>query len=177
MRQFNLYKRGNVFYVRFWDPETHSYTTAISTRERDEQAAYAAVYFFEKHGVMGQPERTVEHVLTNHRLKTQIASANLSLADVEEIVAGLKERKLLVAALTPTDTDSVPMAEYLDEPFDVFLKWFWDYDNSPYVERKKRHGHSIGRAHCEERLRHVRNHWHPRVCQATSILTPWRHEN
>ncbi len=170
MRRFNLYKRGNVFYVRFWDPETHSYTTAISTRERDEQAAYAAVYHFEKHGIMGQPERTIDHVLSTHRLKTQIASADLSPTDVEEIVAGLRERNLLVAAITPSDKESIPMADYLNKPFDVFLEWFWDYDNSPYVERKRRHGHSIGRSHCEERLRHVRNHWRPWIKETSTTL-------
>ncbi|MFW5695341.1 MAG: hypothetical protein ACOCYB_09225, partial [Alkalispirochaeta sp.] len=140
MRRFNLYKRGNVYYVRFWDSKTKSYTSAISTYEREEQAAYAAVYYFEKHGVLPNRQQTVEELLTSHRLKTQIDSMNLSDTDVDHILSVLKDRNLIVAAVTPSDTESGPIPQFLSQRFDAYLEWFWSYDTSPYVARKRRHG-------------------------------------
>jgi len=161
MRRFSFYTRGKTFYVRFWDEETKSYTPGMSTRETSEKAAYAAVYHYEKHGELPGRAGDIEDRVTVHRIIKQMRSADLDPSDAERIVEVLKDRGLIVSAVLPGDRDAGPVGEYLTRSLADFLEWFWNYDGSPYVQNKLRHGHSMTREHCENRRRNVRVHWKP----------------
>jgi hypothetical protein len=59
------------------------------------------------------PARAVNHLLTNLRIKTQIVSANLSPAYVEEIVAGLKKPRRIPSSVDSAmcnQSTSIPMS-------------------------------------------------------------------
>jgi hypothetical protein len=56
--------------------------------------------------------------------------------DAARILAALQEHGLV---------RGVVLAKPGSEPFLDFLHRFWDYDQSPYVEEKRTHGHRIGR--------------------------------
>ena len=51
MRRFSLYKRNGIFYVRFLNPETKKYTSAISTGERERRYAETQAAYWDQHGI------------------------------------------------------------------------------------------------------------------------------
>ena len=161
MRRFNLYSRNGIYYVRFWDETSGSYTTGKSTGEKDQKSAYAAVYHLLEYGELPGRKISVEDALQKHQVLKSISTMDLDAQSVQRMLSVLKERGLILHAITPDSTESGSAVEHLEQPLQRFLCWFWDYDNSEYVAEKLRHGHSIGRTHCQERSRLVRTYWAP----------------
>ena len=163
MRRFNLYRRGKsgVFYCRFFDESTKKWQSGISTGETDERAALATVYGWERDGIPSRDDRSVESVTGTRRLLDQLRTADLGETEARSVLSLLRDRGYVVSAIVAGDIDAGPVGDYLDRPLVEYLEWIWDYDRSPYVENKIRHGHSIGRTHCAGRLSTIRNHWRP----------------
>ena len=67
MRRFSLYKRNGIFYCRFWNPETKTYTSAKSTGEYSKKAAMAVVYGWEQYGLPEENSNTVSELLNPAR--------------------------------------------------------------------------------------------------------------
>jgi len=161
MRQFNLYQRGSTFYVRFKDESTGKYLSGISTGETSERAALATVYGWERDGIPTRDGRSPDSITDTRRLIDKLRTADLSENEARTIVGILNDRGFLASAVLTGDRDAGPVGDYLSRPLADYLAWFWDYDRSPYVQNKLRHGHAITRTHCENRLQYVRTHWKP----------------
>ncbi|MFP4010634.1 MAG: tyrosine-type recombinase/integrase, partial [Spirochaetaceae bacterium] len=156
MRRFSLYKRGKYFYARFWNPETRTYTGAISTRETEKEAAIAAVYHWEHYGISDR-EQSVDEMVAVDTVLHHVRTAPLSIESASRIVEILKDRGFIESATLASDGPDT-------EPLIQFLERFWDYDESPYVREKLAYNHSIGRRHCYEqkkRLHHWRDYFGP----------------
>lgn len=119
MRRFSLYLCGNTWYVRFRNPVTKTYTTGVSTRERDRQAALAAIYHMEKYGLPDRGNRTVKDQITIDTILDRIRAADrLTSDDAEKIVEHLRQGGLVVSAIVSGGPAS--------EPFINYLLRFWD---------------------------------------------------
>jgi len=149
MRRFSLYRRGKIFYVRYWDEKTQSYTSGKSTRETDEHAAMATAVYWDRHGF--SDGTSVRDSIDIHAIIEAARTAPLDKSHVKSLVQILKDRGFLVTA---TIHDDGPSSERLSD----FLKRFWTYDESAYVAEKKAYGQSIGRRHCLDSLGRV-THW------------------
>jgi hypothetical protein len=101
-------------------------------------------------------------------------SEALTSEQVDHILAVLEERRL---------ARGVALAKPGSEPFLDFLHRFWDYDQSPYVEEKRTHGHRIGNPEtvnvkycgdtsCERRIRGMRR-FHENSLFVTDKLCEW----
>jgi integrase len=149
VRRFNLYRRGKIYYVRYWDEKTQSYASGKSTGEADERAAMATAAHWDKYGF---PDGSSTQSVTDiHAILETARTAPLEPAHVQKIVSILTDRGMLTGA---TLNDAGPPSEPLSE----FLKTFWAYDESPYVAEKLAYGQKIGRRHCEDSLLRV-SHW------------------
>ena len=149
MRRFSLYCRNGIFYARFWDPSTKSYTSAKSTGERTKKGAQAIVAYWDRFGF--DDDSTTDAVVEMHSLLHLVRHAPLTEDHVRSIIDILKDRKLIASAVIRSST--VP-----SEPLIPYLERFWNFDDSEYVAEKRSYGHSIGRRHCYEqthRLKHV----------------------
>jgi len=153
MRQFNLFRKRGIFYVRFKDEATNRWQSGISTGESDERAAMATVALWERDGIPSRDGRTVESITDTRRLIDKLRAADLSENEARSIIDILKSRGLIVSATVAGG----PAAE----PFVSFLARFWDYDKSPYIKEKLSHGHAITRRHCYDMTGYVRREWAP----------------
>jgi hypothetical protein len=45
--------------------------------------------------------------------------------------------------------------------FISYLKTFWDWDTSPYIEEKLRQEHGIHKRHCILQKQAIQNYWEP----------------
>jgi integrase len=153
MRQFNLYMRGDTFYVRFKDESTGKYSSGISTGEKSRQAAMATIYGWERDGVPSRGGRTIDSISATRRLIDKLRTAELDIKEVRSILDILSDRGF-VASATLSGT---PAARTLID----FLREFWDYDRSPYVKEKLAHRQRIGRKHCYTMRREVEKWWLP----------------
>lgn len=149
MRRFSLYRRGTVYYVRYWDERTKSYTSGRSTRETDEWAAKATAAYWDKFGF---PDGTSVEAATDVQAIIETArTAPLEKPHVQKLVSILVERGMLTTA---TLSDDGPASELLID----FLRRFWTYDESEYVAEKRAYGQTIGRRHCQDSLVRL-SHW------------------
>ena len=153
MRRFSLYRRNQIYYVRWKNPDTGRYAGAVSTGETEESAALAAVYYMERHGIPDRSRSVREHIQIDTILDRLRGAENLSTDDAARIVEQLKKRGLIVGATIAGG----PAAEILSD----WLLSFWDWNASPYVSELRAHGHSITRGHCLEMASYVRRYWEP----------------
>lgn len=166
MHQFNTYKRNNIYYVRFKDPASGKWLSGISTGETEERAALATIYGWSRDGIPSRSDRTPESLVSTKGLIDRLRTAEMEDVDVESIIKVLADRGAIQSAVFSTDADRGPVGAFLEVPLEEYLLWFWDFDQSAYVANKIAHGHSIGRTHCDTRIRFVKKHW-----------VPWLREN
>ncbi len=150
MRRFSLYKRNEIFYVRFWNPETKKYTSAISTGERERRYAETQAAYWDQHGIDDRDHRSVSTHLAFDTLLTHARTADLTREQVAQVIAVFRDRGLVDA-----NPEQDPQGR---QPLLAFLTRFWDFDSSPYVKEKIAFGHTIGRRHCYEQSRRL-HHW------------------
>lgn len=152
MRRYNLYKRGNLWYARLYNPLTKKYFTAKSTGKTDRQAAeYIALGWV----LNGWPEgkervpRKSETLFSIDELITQIRTLPFIQSDIEKILDALKGRGFIGNTTIKKNDDNL-----ID-----FLNVFWDYEKSPYVKEKLAYGHKITKGHCLDQANRIKNHW------------------
>lgn len=150
MPEFVLSTRGDYpnYYVSFRNPLTGTYGTKKSTGTSNKKEAEKIAYKFLISGELENREN-----FSAKSLIDAIKLSDLTLADTEQIVEILKQKKLLVSAIFKNDR--------ADIPFSTFLKNFWDYDNSPYIREKLRKKHSIHKRYVGRQSGAIKNYWEP----------------
>jgi integrase len=145
---FSFHKRGNRYYVQFWNPDTKKYTTAKSTGATTKNAATGVVMRWLDEGIpFDESKRALTQTLNTNTLFDLIHRVDLTSREADRIVAVLTNRGLLI----PPEAD--------DEQLVSWLLSFWDYDSSPYVADKLAHGQRIGRRRCQDTTYAINNHW------------------
>jgi integrase len=155
MRRYYLHTRHGIYYAELVTPEGRK-LTARSTGKNTEDEALLVVAEWLKNGVPSGRERRPRPLDTAMGLDgilKAVRKTDLDSADAMRIVAALKGRGLVDAAVTMAGKGAVLFPEFLAE--------FWDYAASPYVREKLAHGHGIGRRHCYECTNRVRQHYFP----------------
>ncbi len=141
MRRFSLYQRGKTFYVRYWDPNTGTYTPGKSTRETEKRAAMAVAALWDREGF---PDGgTVSDFVDIHAIVETIRTGSIDRTHAKRITDALVERGLIASVVIANDGPAA-------EPLVSYLRGFWAFDTSTYVAEKKAYGQSIGRRHCED---------------------------
>lgn len=160
MRRFSFvdhsfYQRGGIFYVRFREPDSGTWTSGISTGQRSEKAALREIARWEADGAIPDRGRSINQVVTTAAIVKPLKEHDLTADDARAILAVLEERRLIApGAVVLEDTKAArPLTDYLVE--------FWDYDRSPYVRHRRALGESIGRRYCYDQLHYVKRHWVP----------------
>ena len=156
MRRFCLYRRGKIWYAKFYNPSTKTYMTGRSTGELNRDAALLTVAEWLSGGVPEPKQKGTRPIATAfeiHSVMTALRALPLTMVDAEKVVAILRDRELIETALAKAGPGS--------EPFISFLERFWNYDASPYVREKLAHDQRISRRHCYCAGLDVRKHWKP----------------
>jgi integrase len=155
MRRFSIFRRGDFYYVQFWNDKTKKYDSRKSTGETDKNAALLVIAQWERDGIpqkQGEARSLAEIEKVSSLLNT-IKADSITPEDAERIVKVLKDRGLVEIAVLKDRQKPEILSE--------FLLRFWDYDRSPYVREKKAHHHSIGKRHCWEMDKSVKRYWKP----------------
>ncbi len=156
MRRFSLYRRGRIWYVQLYNPESKRYLSGRSTGETSRNAAVMVASEWLRDG-LPDPEhngpRAIADVLEVNTILNALRSTPLTPGDAERIVSVLKARELIETVVVKAG----PGAECLV----AFLTRFWSHDQSPYVKEKLAHGHRIGKRHCYDMALAVANYWAP----------------
>lgn len=154
MRQFYLHSRKGIVYVQFVDPVTKKCLTSRSTRRTSRDEALLVVYEWLTNGIpkkqLKKP-RSLNEELTLDQILAGLKTIPLTTDDVSKI-----ERVLLGQGLI---TAIIRKNSYTDQNFVDFLKNFWNYDTSPYVEEKLSHKLYVGKEHIEKASRRVELYW------------------
>ena len=159
MRLFYLHTRKGVYYAELLTPAGRKLTArSTGTTARDE--ALRVVGQWLKQGIPSGRRRTprpVETVMTMDGILRALRAIELDKGDAMRIMNVLTEKGLACGLAAVTRKNAAPRIK----TFTGFLKEFWDYAASPYVQEKKAYGHSIGRRHCYESMNRVRLHYIP----------------
>ena len=167
MRRFCLFKRGNIFYVKFWNAEIQKYDSAVSTGKRSRNEALAKVNQWIRYGFDGRDSQ--DTVAIDQRLQFQtvlyyLSTTKLTDKQRERLIDVLEDQKIYLDQSQPekntTPSKKVPLLSYLEE--------FWDYEKSPYVREKLAYGQSIGKRHCYEQNKRL-SHWRRSFSEDTLI--------
>ncbi|MCK4513069.1 tyrosine-type recombinase/integrase [bacterium] len=156
MRRFYLHTRKGIYYAELVDPETGLKLTAKSTGKRGKDDAVLVVADWLKNGVPTgrmRHRRPARMAFTLASILDVLRTIDLTTEDAVRITDVLKARELLVSAVV-AGGDAAEM-------FNDFLRWFWTYDESEYIQDKIDAGHRIGRAHAAQSLERARKHWFP----------------
>jgi integrase len=155
MRRYYLHTRNGVYYAELTTPEGRK-LAARSAGKGSEDEALLVVADWLKNGVptgRDRKPRPADAVLGLDGILRAIRKVELSADDALRIVEALKGQGLINASADKAD--GVPAV------FIEFLEYFWDYDASPYVLERLEHSRRIGRRHCSESLRRIRQHYAP----------------
>jgi hypothetical protein len=128
----------------------------LSTRKTNRDEALIVVYDCLKNGIpkkeLSKPRAVTEEVTVTHVLDA-LKSIPLTSQDVSRIEAVLKEQGLILAVIQKNSFASQLIVDFLDK--------FWDYDRSPYVEKKLSHKKKITRGYVSLSHSRVGSYWKP----------------
>ncbi|GHU97970.1 hypothetical protein FACS189483_05310 [Spirochaetia bacterium] len=152
---------NHIFYVQFIEPHSKRRLSAISTGKTSRDDALLVVYKWMEDGIP-QKRSKVENStfarplsleLTTAQVLSELKKSDLTGQDVLKIEKILKEKGLIDLIVRKNAPEAEPLVEY--------LRRFWDYDRSPYVEEKQSHKLTIGRTHTISSLERVNLYWVP----------------
>jgi integrase len=168
---YSLYKRETgsrtIWYARFWDDETQSYTTGRSTGQTTKAAANRVV---QKWLAEGLPEAKKKDLkATKNRLIGALAKY---LEDCEIIKKGETHNAGEIIKFFYTQVTNAQMSS--GEGFIAYLYRFWDW-NGDYVQDKLERGERIGRRYvdcCKTRITlHIEPYFkNILLCDVTTVL-------
>jgi hypothetical protein len=142
---YSLYKResGNrtIWYVRFWDDETQSYTSGRSTGQTTKPAAHCQVQKWLAEGLPKAPQK--DFTATKNRLIGAIAKYH---EDCEVTKKGENHDAGDIIKLFYTQVTNLQLAS--GEKFVDYLYQFWDW-NGYYVQGRLERGKHIGRRYVD----------------------------
>lgn len=148
MRRYSLFKRKNspYYYVQLRNPQTGKYLPPKSTGETEESEALLIIADWLKNGMPdGESRKEPHNLFTVDTILAGIRGIELSQIDASRIIEALKANGAIETAVIAGNGPD-------NELLLPFLRRFWDYDTSPYVQDKIQHGHSISRQHCYSQL-------------------------
>lgn len=149
---FSLSKRKNsrFYYVRFKNSEG-KYLSAVSTQEADYDKAVSVSLKWYASGQINSKQKTQE--IKEKSFLQNLRNADISESEAPKILELLKQRGILKSYVQSGSKNDVNFAE--------FLKTYWSWEKSEYIQEKLRTGKSIGKAHCKTCLHYVRDFWIP----------------
>jgi hypothetical protein len=123
------------------DPVTKKCLTSHSTRKKSRDEALFVVYDWLKNGIPQKQPREkmpLKEELTVEQILDSLKTSTLTGKDVSRIEKNLKDQGLITMIVQKGSPSS--------QDFIEFLKNFWTYDTSPYVEEKLSHKITIGKS-------------------------------
>ena len=134
---FSVFKRADrpSFLVSFKDDDGN-YLPPLSTKKKTEAEALQVAFKWLKEGI---PQKQNKTTVLDLSLKNAARKIN-SEGEAKIIINELK-RSGLVKTFVMSNTEQA-------EDFISFLKTFWDWNISPYINEKLRKNHGIHKMHC-----------------------------
>ena len=144
---FSIFKRADrsCYSVSFKD-QNGKYLPPVSTKKKTHDEAVQVAFKMLSEGIT-KKEKTV----TVQDLSLINATRKITCSEAEIVINELKRTGLVKSCIfngTPQAVD-----------FISFLKNFWDWDTSPYINEKLRKSHGIHKMHCLKQSQAVTLHW------------------
>jgi hypothetical protein len=156
-RSFYLYPRKNgVIYAEILDPQTGERLASRSTRTSNHDQAVLIADRWTREGIptrCHKTSRTITHIAGYKEIFKAIRSTDITADEALAIAEALKGRGLLdfgISKAGPGKKEFIP-----------FLKNFWDFEKSDYVQNKLAHGYKITKRYCHEATLIITHHWEP----------------
>jgi len=145
---FSLIKRADrpFFLVSFKD-DNGKYLPPISTKKKNEDEAKEVAFSWLRNGIPQKQNAVQVNALSLKNTVRSITNEN----EAATILAELK-RLGWVKGFIPKNSEA-------SEDFISFLKTFWDWDKSPYIEEKLRKKHGIHKRHCKLQSQAITLYW------------------
>jgi len=145
---FSIFKRADrsCYSVSFKD-SNGKYLPPVSTKKKTEAEALQAAFMMLREGVT-QKEKTV----TVQDLSLKNVARKINSKNEAEIIVNELKRTGLVKNYILNDT---PQAV----DFILFIKSFWDWDTSAYINEKLRKNHGIHKMHCLKQSQAITLYW------------------
>lgn len=161
MHRFSVYKRGNRFYVQFWNPHLGRYSTGKSTGATSRREATLIALQWAEYGIpTADSKRSVTDLLEAETLLSMVRKTPITDEDATGIVGILEERGLISVETTSHATGERLLS---------FLSDFWNYETSAYIKEKEAFGHRIGKRHCYDMRILVQRYWNEYFPQDMSL--------
>lgn len=147
---FSVFKRADrpSYLVSFKD-ESGNYLPPLSTKKKTEAEAMDVAFKWLRDGIPQKKEDLKIH--------------DLSIKDVARKIKNDKEAETLLCELRRLGwvksyvLKDTPAADLFSE----FLKTFWDWEKSPYINEKKRKKHAIHKRYCRLNEQAISLYWEP----------------
>ncbi len=155
-KPYYLSQRNGIWYVSFYDEDTKKTTSRKSTGQTSKKAAEQVAKDWLTSGERTEDRRLKEsenEKMDFVSLYGKIATFDLSEKEFQKIQELFKHKKLLnsyVQANTPSS-----------EKFTDFVRRFWDWERSPYIQEKQLYKHSIHRYYVKRNYGYVDKHFVP----------------
>ena len=155
---YSLYKRqsGNrtIWYARFWDSQTQSYTSGRSTGQTTKLAAHRQVQQWLIEGLPQQERKTPK--ISQQRILTAIRKFLVEIGTISSIEEEHEDSELIRLFYTKVTNEKMSGGE----TFVDYLNRFWDW-NGDYVRSRHERKKSIGLKHVSSCLTHIKLHIAP----------------
>ena len=151
-RRFYLYPRNGIYYAEILDPETGVKISYRSTRtgNRDEAAAIVGRWLAEGIPTKDRVKPVKEAADFSSVLKF-LKTGDIDETEALEIAQALKNRGLLTMGVFPGTQGK--------QRFIQFLRDFWNYESSVYLEDRRAHGKNITRRTCRQAQNMIDKDW------------------
>ena len=172
-RGFYLYLKNGIYLAELIDPITGLRVAYRSTGTKNRDEAVALVSGWLRDGIpnrkkgrsriFNKPESQSIEAVTGLAaiLKSIEKTADLDETGALEIAKALKKRGLLAIGVSPFTHGGQEFINYLRE--------FWDFDNSPYLEDQRMRGKSITQRTCRGAKNMIEKYWLPHFKNKTLV--------
>ena len=144
---FSIFKRADrPFYLVSFKDDDGNFLSPISTKQRNEDDARNIAFKWLRDGI---PKK--DKTVTVQDLSLINATRKITGSEAEIVINELK-RTGVVKSCVFTGTVQA-------EDFILFMKNFWDWDTSPYINEKLRKCHGIHKAHCRKQSQAITLYW------------------
>jgi integrase len=144
---FSIFKRADrPFYMVSFKDNNGKFLSPISTKKKTEDEAFKIAYQWLRDGV---PKK--DKTVTVQDLSLINAARRITGSEAEIVINELKRNGLVKSCIFNGSTQAVD--------FISFLKNFWDWETSPYINEKLRKSHGIHKMHCRKQGQAISLFW------------------
>ena len=153
---FTITKRkdSSFYSVRFKNEKTGKYLPALSTKQKDKDAAIKTAWLWYSQGKVHSAQK--EQSLQSLSIFDEIRKSDISENDAEEILRLFKQKGIIQNYIKSGDKNQKGAINAFK-----FMLDFWDWEKSPYIKEKLRRHHSIGKPHALRQYNNIKKHWRP----------------